>query len=266
MRHGADVLDQADAADDRGRWDRAAVGVVVERDVPRDDRNPERLGRLRHPLDRLLELPRDLRLLRVAEVETVGEPDRLAADTGDIAGRVQHGERAGTKRVALTDRRPVQRNRQAAVGRPEPEESGVQPGSPDRARTDELVVAFVDPEPATDVRLQRRRPGRGLLRERWHPVARTLLGQQARRDLADDLTVVERAQLAAVRDLTDHGPGQLPLATDPGDLVDPIGDANHPLLALGDHDLPGLEVVLAERHAVELDVDARAVARHLGKR
>ena len=35
---------------------------------------------------------------------------------------------------------------------------------------------------------------------------------------------------------------------------------DHPLLALRDHDLPRLEVVLTERHAVELDVDAGAVA------
>ncbi len=37
---------------------------------------------------------------------------------------------------------------------------------------------------------------------------------------------------------------------------------DHPLLALRDHDLPGLQL-LAERDAVELDVDAGAVAGHL---
>ena len=34
-------------------------------------------------------------------------------------------------------------------------------------------------------------------------------------------------------------------------------DGDHPLLALGDHDLPGLHLVLAERNPVEVDVDAR---------
>src|SRR2546421_256733 len=43
-------------------------------------------------------------------------------------------------------------------------------------------------------------------------------------------------------------------------------DRDHALLALGDHDLPGLEVGLAERHAVEPDVDPRVVPRHLGER
>ena len=42
-------------------------------------------------------------------------------------------------------------------------------------------------------------------------------------------------------------------------------DRDHPLLALGDHHLPGLHPLLAERHAVEVDVDAE-VGRHLGER
>ena len=46
----------------------------------------------------------------------------------------------------------------------------------------------------------------------------------------------------------------------------PPDDGDHPLLALGDHDLPGLHSLLAQRHAVEVDVDPGAVARHLGER
>jgi len=36
--HRPDILDEADAPDDRGRVDRPAVGLVVERDVAGDDR------------------------------------------------------------------------------------------------------------------------------------------------------------------------------------------------------------------------------------
>ena len=52
------------------------------------------------------------------------------------------------------------------------------------------------------------------------------------------------------------------------DLGQPLGrdDRDHPLLRLRDHDLPRLEVGLAQRHAVEVDVDARVAARHLGER
>ena len=70
-------------------------------------------------------------------------------------------------------------------------------------------------------------------------------------------------------DLADRRVVQLPaLEHGLAPRVEPLGpdDGDHPLLALGDHDLPRLEPVLAQRHAVEVDVDARAVARHLGER
>ena len=96
--HRPHVFEQPDAADDGGRVDRAAVGLVVERDVARDDRDAQRLARLRHPLDRLGELPRDLALLRVAEVETVRQPDRLGPGAGDVPRRLEHGERPARTR------------------------------------------------------------------------------------------------------------------------------------------------------------------------
>ena len=99
-------------------------------------------------------------------------------------------------------------------------------------------------------------------------VARALVGEQLGRDRADHLAVEERAQLAVVGHLADHGARQLPALADGAHVVDALGrdDRDHPLLRLGDHDLPRLEVVLAQRHAVEVHVDAHAVARHLGER
>ena len=61
-------------------------------------------------------------------------------------------------------------------------------------------------------------------------------------------------QLPAVAHLLDLGQ---PLRTD---------DRDHPLLALGDHDLPRLHVLLAHGDAIEVDVDAASAARHLGER
>src|SRR4029453_467594 len=78
------------AADGGGR-SRTRVGLVVERDVAGDDGNPERLGSFRYAVDRLRQLPADLGLLRVAEVEAVGERERLASGAGDVARRVPHG-------------------------------------------------------------------------------------------------------------------------------------------------------------------------------
>src|SRR5262249_34989344 len=91
-RDETDVRHESDAADDRRGHDRAAIGLVVERDVSGDDRSPERLRCKRHPVDRLGELPGDLALLRVAEVQAVGQSDRLATRTGDVARRLEYSE------------------------------------------------------------------------------------------------------------------------------------------------------------------------------
>src|SRR4029453_10016084 len=86
------------------------------------------------------------------------------------------------------------------------------------------------------------------------------------RNVADKLAVVGGAQIARRRDLADYCVVQLPLAANRRDVFGPGGHAHHPLLALGGHDLPGLELLLTQGHAVELDVHAGAVSGHLGQR
>ena len=110
-----DVADEPDAADDRRRRDRAAVGLVVERDVAGDDRDAELLGGLGDALDRLRELPADLGLLRVAEVEAVGEPDRLAAGAGDVQRRAETAQR-GRPRTGRARRAAGRRARRRGRG------------------------------------------------------------------------------------------------------------------------------------------------------
>ena len=68
-----------DDPDDRRREDRPARRLVVERHVAADDGHAERLARLGQTLDRLDQLPGDVRLLGVAEVQAVGQPERLGA-------------------------------------------------------------------------------------------------------------------------------------------------------------------------------------------
>ena len=134
------------------RVDRAPVGLVVERDVARDDRDPQRLARFRHPLDRLDELPRDRALLRVAEVEAVGQADRLGAGAGDVPRRLEHRQPAAGARVETPHPAgAVERDGETAVTRPQPQHGGVEPGPPDGARADEVVVAPVDVCAAADV-------------------------------------------------------------------------------------------------------------------
>ena len=61
---------------------------------------------------------------------------------------------------------------------------------------------------------------------------------------------------------------ELPAVEHGLDLIEQLGpdDSDHSLLALGDHDLPRLHLVLAQRDAVEVDVDAGLAAGHLGER
>ena len=92
------VGDEPDAADDRGGRDRAPAGLVVERDVAGDDGDAELVGGPGDALDRLLELPRDLRLLGAAEVEAVGERERFAAGARDVQRRVENGARSRPRR------------------------------------------------------------------------------------------------------------------------------------------------------------------------
>ena len=263
--------------------DRAPVRLVVERHVPGDDGSAERLARGRHAVDRLRELPADLRLLGVAEVEAVREADRLAADARDVARGLEHGERAAGERVETGDPAlPVEREGEAAHGGTQPEHGGVETGSADRARADELVVAAVDELAAAQSRRReeleerlvggRRRPtisraGVAGATRLLDLVARALVGQETGRDLADDVVVPERAELAGLGHLADHGVVELPPVEHCLDRLEHLRahDRDHPLLALGDHHLPRLHPLLAERHAVELDVDAE-VGRHLGER
>ena len=99
-------------------------------------------------------------------------------------------------------------------------------------------------------------------------VARALVGEERRGDRADDLAVDERAQLAVVGHLADRRAVELPARAHVAHRVEHLrpDDGDHALLRLGDHDLPRLHALFAERHAVERDVDAGTVARHLRER
>ncbi len=143
-----------------------------------------------------------------------------------------------------------------------------------------MVVALVDPGAAADVRRgeqveqrplvvrppRRRRLRRGprLLRD---VVARALVGQQSRGDRADHLVAVEGAQEPGVGHLADRRAVQLPALAHLGQRLQHLrpDDGDHPLLALRDHDLPRLHPLLAQRHAVEVDVEP-ALGGHLGER
>jgi hypothetical protein len=112
---------------DHGRGeDRAGRRLVIQRHIPTHDRHPERLARLGQPLDRLDQLPGDVRLLRVAEVQTVGQPERLGAHAGQVGRALVHRLGRAAPRVARHapavpvdrhgDRGPVREHEHGGVG------------------------------------------------------------------------------------------------------------------------------------------------------
>jgi len=141
----ADVGDEPDAAHHRRGRDRAPVGVVVERDVARDHRHAESVGGPSDAFDRLFELPADRRLLRVAEVEAVGERKRLPSRARDVAGGAQYRKYAGAEWIALARRRSLKGHCEPAQRWAQPQHRAVEPGPPHGARANQLVVLLVDP-------------------------------------------------------------------------------------------------------------------------
>ena len=100
-----------------------------------------------------------------------------------------------------------------------------------------------------------------------HVVPGAVVGEEARGNLAHELAVPEGAQLSTRCDLPDHGVAELPPVEHLEDRVRHLRpyERDHPLLALGDHHLPGLHPLLSERHLVEVNVDAE-LGRHLRER
>ena len=162
-----DVVEQADHRDRRRRVDRAAAGLVVERDVARDHRRAERLGRVAETADRLGQLPHDLRLLGIAEVQAVGERERPRAGARDVARRLGHRrDRAGARiepapaRVAV-DRHRERLARRRAVLALHAHQRGVAAGTDHRVALHQRVVLALDPGLRAEVRrIEQRAAGR----------------------------------------------------------------------------------------------------------
>src|SRR5262249_57507300 len=102
-------------------------------------------GCRRDALDRRRGPPADLRLLRVAEVEAIGQRERAAAGACDLARRGEHRAGAGLERVEFADSGPVEGHREPSVAWTQPQDARSETRAPHRPRLDELVVLLVDP-------------------------------------------------------------------------------------------------------------------------
>ena len=205
----------------------------------------------------------------IAEVQAVGEPERLGADAGEVGRALEHRlDRA----VVRVDRHAaavaVDRHRDRAAGL-EHQHGGVGLlGAAHGARADHAVVLLERPparrqvgaaeqgeqragrvEPLVELALGRRVDRRRRL-ERLEVVGRALVDQGAHRQVADQRLAVEHAQPPGAGHLADRGGVDLPPAAHRQHVVElrRLDHAQHPLLRLRDHDLERLHVGLAERH------------------
>ena len=194
--------------------------LVVERDVPADDRQPERAARLGEAAHALDQLPHDLCVLRVAEVEAVDDGGRPDADTRQVRDRLgqdQGDPAAGIERAPA--RVGVRRDRDALVvagspGPPRRKQRGVATGADDGVQEQLVVVLAVDPrgvdhEPEEVRRTRARRlvVGRVVGEPRveivraatWPVVARAVVGEGAAGTSASTRAVRDRRGSAACR-------------------------------------------------------------------
>ena len=159
------VGDEADAADRRRRQDAGAHGLVVERDIAGDDREIERPRRFADALEAADELAHRVRLLGIAEIEIVGQRQRLGADGDEIAPGLGDRLLAALDRVglaiALVD---VGRQREPLGPVAEPDHRRVAAGALHGVAEDQRVVLLVDPALRAEVRASR---AVSAARRRW---------------------------------------------------------------------------------------------------
>ena len=280
----AGVVEQANGPDDGRGVDGLTLGLVVERDVPTHDGHAQGAASVGHATDALLQLVVDLRLLRVAEVEAVGDGQRRRAGCGDVAARLGDGHRTTGPGVEPSEASIAVDSQGERLGElPEAEHSGIsRTGLDHRARLHLVVVAAVDGALARDVgggeertedasrlRGAGRRGHRGGVQGVEVRGARSAgavlrrLDERRDVDLGGEFGAVIDPRHAVAGDGTDSGERHVPAVEDATDgvLVLRFDDEEHALLGLGEHDLVGSHAVLAAGDAGHVYLDAGAAPR-----
>ncbi len=282
------VVDDAEDRDHRGGVDGGLAGLVVERDVAARDRGAQLQAAVGQAAHGLRELPHDRRVLRRAEVQAVGDRQRLRARRGHVAVGLRQGELRARVRVELGVAA-------VAVGGDGDAEAGLLVHA-DHARVlglgedgvalHEVVVLLGDPllgrlvgraDQLEDLVLQLlARPGPGQLvgvvgLEGVLPVRtgvgalvdRAVVGDGARVDVDDLAAVPEDLQPVAVGHLADDGGDDVPLVADLEEAVDllRLDHRAHALLRLAHEDFLGRERRVAQRDVVQRDAHAAGAVR-----
>ena len=277
------VVEQADGADGRGRLDRGALGLVVERDVARHDREIQVAAGLAHAPDGFDDLAHDLGLFGIAEIQVVGDRQRHRAGGRQVAIGLGHRLAATLVRVGLAiARRAVGSDGDRLVAAVDAHHGGVAARTLHGVAHDHVVVLLVDPALGGQIRagqqLLERIGGADVfhvldvdhrLLGGLYPravVFRRRLGQGIDGQVGDDLAMALEHHAARVGQGADDGEVQLPLVHDRAGHVflARLDDHEHAFLRLGQHDLIGAHALFAHGDAVEVQFHAQAaLGRHL---
>ena len=140
------IVNQPHRANGRRRQDRGPVGFIVERDIARHDRHIERRAGRADAFDRADELPHDLRLFGVAEIEVVSRCQRLGSDSSQVAPDFSNGLFAAFERIGFDIARCyVGARGNGFCGAVDADHGGISTRSCSSIRLDQVVILMPDP-------------------------------------------------------------------------------------------------------------------------
>ena len=237
------------------------------------------------------ELPHDVRLLGIAEVQAIGRRDRRRAGAGHVARRLGHGVHRAQLGIEIAPAAvAVERHRQAALRALHADHARLAAGPSTVLVCTMESYCSIDPALGADVRAGQQllqiagesrlaaraaTSVRHLARNGRLPalqgtvVQRRLVGQRLVGNFRDDLAVLQHAHRRLGDDAADGDGIESPLLEDAEDFVFAalLGDQQHALLRLAQHDLVGSHAGVALRHQIEFDLQANAAApAHLAGR
>src|ERR1039457_5198231 len=268
-----------------------AQRLVVEADVAAGDGNFQFLASLRDPIDRLRELPHDVRLFGIAEVQAIRCSHRSGSRARHFARRLRDRVHRAQPRIQMAPAPiPIQRHRKPALRALNANHARVARSRRfNRVGLHHVVVLLPHPTFAANIRacqqlLQIRSEVDGpadfdlfrhLARHWRFPsrqrafVYRGVVSQRRIRNLRHNFAVLQHAQRVAARNPPDLDRVEPPLFENAEDLVlaSFLRHQQHALLRLAEHDLVRSHASLTLRNAVQFDFDAHTAApAHLAGR
>ena len=146
------VFQQTQPAQDRSGVDGLALRFVVKADVAADHRNPQRPAGPGYAPDAPFQLVIDLRPLRVAKIQAVGQGQRLGAGAGQVTANLGHRNLAAPVGVQIAVTAvAVNAQGDGLAGSLDAQHCGIAAWPDHRVGLDLMVIATIDAVLAGDV-------------------------------------------------------------------------------------------------------------------